>query len=129
VTVTVWQVDRIVRVIDGDSLRVVRSRLAQLGDDWFHLRDADPFDGVPVRLLWVDTPERGRPGYVEARDDLQAWIAERSTSNAVGGGLRLVCHYRDAFGRLLADLQDVEGNSASQWLMAERGWPPYGGRT
>jgi endonuclease YncB( thermonuclease family) len=123
---TTWNVDRIVRVIDGDSLRVVRSRMAQLGDDVFHIRDADPFDGVPVRLLWVDTPERGRPGYTAARDDLAEWIADRSTPNAYTN-IQVVCHYRDSFGRMLADLIDADGNSASQWLMQVRGWPPYGG--
>lgn len=119
---TTWQVDRVCRVIDGDSLRVTRSRPVQLGDDWFHVRDLDPFDGVPVRLLWVNTPERGQTGYTEARDDLTAWIRDAASP------LQLVCHYRDAFGRLLADLVDADGNSASQWLMTVRGWPPYTGR-
>jgi hypothetical protein len=26
---------------------------------------------------------------------------------------------------MLGDLIDADGNSASQWLMVERGWPPY----
>lgn len=123
-TTTTWQVDRIPRVIDGDSLRVVRSRPMQLGDDWFHVRDLDPFEGLPVRLLWVNTPERGQPGYTEARDDLRAWIQARTLPGAAPH-LSLVCHYRDAFGRLLADLVDADGQSASQWLMRDRGWAPY----
>jgi endonuclease YncB( thermonuclease family) len=125
-TPTIWNVDRVVRVVDGDSLRVVRSRTAQLGDGWFNIRDHDIFDGVPIRLLWVNTPERGQPGYTEARADLQGWIAARTAPDAYPS-LRVVVHYPDAFGRLLADLIDADGNSASQWLMIERGWPPYKG--
>lgn len=122
---TTWQVDRACRVIDGDSVRVVRSRVTQLGDDWFHVRDADGTNGVPIRLLWVDTPERGQPGYTAARDDLARWIADRAIPYA-HPRITVVCHYRDAFGRILGDLVDDLGESASQWMMRDRGWPAFG---
>lgn len=65
------------------------------GDTWiaYHV-------GVPpeerIRVLGVDTPERGEPGYDEARLLTGAWLAvDTFTVRA--------CR-RDSFGRLLADV-------------------------
>jgi endonuclease YncB( thermonuclease family) len=116
---TRWDIDRIIRVIDGDSLRVVRSRLIDLDGRHYRLTDADP-DGVLLRLAWVDTPEKGKPGWAEARADLFRWVDEISTDE-----LRAVCYESAGWDRILADLLDANGQSASQWLMADRGWPPY----
>lgn len=118
-TGTEWDVWEVVSVTDGDTVRLVRSREAQLGDDWFRLTDVA---SKPVRLVWVNTPERGQPGYREAAADLESWLLSRS------GDLRVVCYDGGAgWDRLLGDLIDEDGNSASQWLMVDRGWPPYVG--
>lgn len=88
----------IVRVIDGDTI-VVRYREVE----------------ERVRYRDVDTPERGQPGYDEAR-----WFNQELL---VGGMARLEINYtegngRDSFGRLLAyvyiekDGQEVQVNKA-----------------
>jgi endonuclease YncB( thermonuclease family) len=124
VTPTTWTVDRVVKVVDGDTLRVERSRLQQIGDNWYRLTEVHP-DGRPrsvlIRLAWVDTPERGTLGWAQARDDLTTWLEIRT-----GDPLRVVCYESAGWDRILADLvDDDDGASASQWLMAERHWPPY----
>ncbi|MDE2993234.1 MAG: thermonuclease family protein [Chloroflexota bacterium] len=88
----------IVRVIDGDTI-VVRYREVE----------------EKVRYRDVDTPERGQPGYDEARRFNQELL--------VGGMARLEINYtegngRDSFGRLLAyvyiekDGQEFQVNKA-----------------
>lgn len=133
-TGTVWDVDQVVSVTDGDTLRVLRSRVAQLGDDWYRIHDVNPQGNrasVPIRLVWVDTPERGdHPGWENARDDLLEWIFDHG-GNYYGDDeehpLRVVCYESAGWDRLLGDLVDADGNSASEWLMAVRGWAPYAG--
>lgn len=77
------------RVIDGDTFVV------------------EDYDGEPtaVRIIGIDTPERGELGYGEARDALAAILGEsgmlvelRFDPEDAGGGGR---GKRDAFGRLL----------------------------
>lgn len=46
-----------------------------------------------VRVLGVDTPERGKPGYTEATSYTRAWLAQ--------GPSELVACKKDSFGRLL----------------------------
>ena len=69
------------RVIDGDTFTL------------YHV-------GTPpeerVRVLAVDTPERGQPGYTEATVFTRQWLAK--------GPFDLVACKRDSFGRLLADI-------------------------
>lgn len=123
---TDWQIERVVRVVDGDSIRVIRSRVQLLGDDPFRITDPDPDKGALIRLLWVNTPEVGKPRFYEARADLASWVGVRA---AMGMPLRLTTYGREARGgRVLGDLLDSEGRSASQWLMTERNWPAYEGK-
>lgn len=124
-----WRVDRVVRLVDGDSLRLFRSRPFELDGRHYRLADdpADEPDGVLVRLAWVNTPERGdHPGWENARADLVTWIGLEAV-----GQLYVVCYKSAGWDRLLVDLVDATGNSASQWLMTEgnggAGWPPYTG--
>lgn len=113
---TEWQVKRVTRVVDGDTVRVIRSRIMRLGDDDFLVTDVED---VPIRLTWVDTPERGQDGYHLARQHLADWITPRAA------GLRVVVYESAGWDRLLGDLLDSDGRSASQHLMIDRGWPPY----
>jgi len=105
-----------IRCTDGDTVRVHRQRAFSHDGYEYELRDVTE---RPIRLVHLDTPERGETGWAEARADLQQWIADHAP------GLTLVCFYPDNFGRLLGDLIDRDGNSASQWMLADRGWPPY----
>ena len=121
---TTWDVDRIVSVTDGDTLRVVRSRPFPIDGRSYRITDDDP-RGVPIRLVWVDTPERGQPGRNEARLDLEHW-ADRHAGTQ--GPLRVVCYESAGYDRILGDLIDADGNSASQYLIIDRGWPVYRAR-
>ena len=126
-TGTEWVVHQLVKVTDGDTVRVVRRRDIELDGHRYTLSDAAP-DGIPIRLVWVDTPERGKPGYNQARDDLKAWIDDRIGPWVDDGEerwLRVVCYESAGWDRLLGDLIDTDGNSASQWLMIKKGWLPY----
>lgn len=126
---TEWQVDRIDKVTDGDTVRVVRSRIEHMGDHDFRITDVD---SMPIRLVWVDTPERGdHPGWETARADLHAWIEEAgnlwldSDGQVRTPALRVITYESGGWDRMLGDLIDADGNSASQYLMTVKGWPPY----
>lgn len=117
---TTWNVERVVSVTDGDTLRLVRSRPIELDGRHYTLTDADA-KGEAIRLVWVDTPERGdHPGWENARADLTGWCELHAP-------LRVVCYESGGWDRLMGDLLDADGNSASQWLMIDKGWPPYTG--
>jgi len=121
VTGTEWDVERVEKVTDGDTLRVVRSRIEKMGDHNFRITD---ITSMAIRLVWVDTPEKGdHPGWERARADLTEWISKHWPD--FDHPLRVVCYESAGWDRMLGDLIDADGNSASQWLMTERGWPPY----
>jgi endonuclease YncB( thermonuclease family) len=128
---TDWEVEGIVRVVDGDTVRIVRERTERIDGLEQTTRDiADPdgdgrVDGVSVRLVNLDTPERGEPGYSAAKADLARWLEEHQatmrvrTYGATGG-----------FDRVLGDFyvpgpDGVDLDTASQWMIRERGWLPY----
>jgi endonuclease YncB( thermonuclease family) len=116
-----WQIERIDKVTDGDTLKVIRSRIEHMGDHDFRITDVT---AMPIRLVWVDTPEKGdHPGWETARADLTAWVKEHA--DGFGEGLRVITYESAGWDRMLGDLIDVHGNSASQWLMTVKGWPPY----
>ena len=85
----------VVRIIDGDT---------------FTIR----YDGEPtgVRVADIDAPERGEPGYAEARDALAELIA--------GETITLTFHdpddKRDSFGRLLASVE-VDGVDVGEVML------------
>jgi endonuclease YncB( thermonuclease family) len=116
-----WQVERVSRAVDGDTVRLVRRRVARLDSLEQITRDAHP-DGASVRLVWLDTPERGHIDYRKATADLTAWIADAQQR----GPLTVICYDGGAgWDRLLGDLLDADGRSASQHMMIECGWPAY----
>jgi micrococcal nuclease len=51
---------------------------------------------VRIRLLGIDTPERGQDGWVQAKEDMAHKLAKGPTICTIGP------HPRDAFGRVLA---------------------------
>jgi endonuclease YncB( thermonuclease family) len=122
---TDWTVERVVRVVDGDTVRLVRSRTTDLGDLELIARDRHD-DGVSVRLVNLDTPER-RAGQLEqwgrARDDLAFWLCDLPRTPP----LRVITYPGGGFDRLLGDIY-VEGdigNTATQHMLRDRGWSPY----
>ena len=73
-------------MVDGDTADVVL-------DVGFYLTTV-----VRVRILGVDTPERGQPGWAEATQFTTRWLAARF------GKLRATTYKTDSFGRWLADI-------------------------
>lgn len=113
-------VERVERVVDGDTLTAIRLQVIGHTDDTELLaRDRAP---VRLRLIIVDTPERDDVvRWRMAGDQLRGWLADRA------GRLRCRTYGRDTFGRLLADVYEpATGDTASAYLIA-RGWPPYAG--
>jgi len=130
-----------VRGVDGDTVRIRREQLAwtlleecELGDtlvlqEWkLRVVADDPLEvprGLAARLVNLDTPERGEPGYAEAGADLWAWLMEwaqqlRCVTYDTGGGFDRVLvdiYVLAADGRTVAD-------SATQHMLRE-GWAPY----
>jgi hypothetical protein len=129
-TGTEWEVVSVAKVTDGDTLRLARRRLVDVDGRQYWLTDAY---SQPIRLVWVDTPERGdHPGWENARDDLLNWVFIHGGNyhgDDPGHPLRVICYESAGWDRLLGDLIDADGNSASQWLMTERGWPAYEAKT
>jgi endonuclease YncB( thermonuclease family) len=134
---TDWQVTAVAKVTDGDSLRLFRRRVFE--DSCVPVADGlrlqqraciedDPEqspNGVAIRLITLDTPERGQPGYAEAREDVATWLLAHE------GRLRVETWPGGGFDRLLGDVY-VEGDrsdSLSQWMLRYGnhglGWDPY----
>lgn len=103
----VYRVIEVRRVVDGDTVDLVL-------DVGFYLTTALRF-----RVLGVDTPERGQPGYAEAADFTRAWLAEPRA---------LTAHTRkaDSFGRWLVDVtREEDGSSLSAALLEAGHTVPY----
>jgi endonuclease YncB( thermonuclease family) len=119
-----WNVEEVmayksgIRMGDGDTLKVIRSRIDFIGDHRFRIEDVDP---VSVRLVWVDTPERGQEGYREAAEDLSEWL-DRAW---LMGPVTVIIYESAGWDRLLGNLIRADGESASQYLVMEQGWDIY----
>ncbi len=59
---TDWAIDRVVSITDGDTIRVVRSRIVGQTDDLDIAARDRRRNGVAIRLVTLDTPERGQHG-------------------------------------------------------------------
>lgn len=85
----------VLRVVDGDTFILA------------HV-------GIPpeerVRILGVDTPERGQPNYAEATAFTRAWIT--------AGDFALTTCKRDSFGRLLSTVTRGNDNLSDALLNA-----------
>lgn len=78
----------VVRVIDGDTFKI--RELVIFGEG--HLPIVST---TSVRLLRVDTPERGQPDYQRAKKMLETLVSK---------GVALAVTKRDSFGRWLAEV-------------------------
>jgi len=93
-----------VRVVDGDTVDIT-FKLARCGSD-----DGQPVDFPPqrIRLIGVDTPERGEDGYMEATSFTHKWVSEKGFVVAFAvdkkGNPRT-----DKYGRMLAVLSEYQG--------------------
>jgi endonuclease YncB( thermonuclease family) len=115
-------VEKIVKVTDGDTIRAVlcSDEMVVSITKTMRVRTRDAVKGEPLRLIIVNTPERGQPGYAEATADLKAWLQEHE------GRLRCTTYESAGWDRTLADLyvEGDRGNTATQHLLL-LGWPAY----
>ncbi len=138
-----WNLCSIVRVVDGDTVRLYRSQLTwrrtvdeEVGgslrrERWVVEVIRDDVDELPGglagRLVNLNTPERGKPGFAEATAELAGWCQRHA------GRLRCITYDRGGgFDRLLTDVYVLAedgatvADSASQHML-RAGWPPYVG--
>lgn len=87
------------RVIDGDTMVF----LVDLG--------FRTFSKIKVRLLGVDTPERGKPGYQEAKDFVQAKLAVDAVV------LMTYREDRQTFDRWLAAVELPDGTDLARLII------------
>lgn len=97
-TVTNW--------VDGDTLDM-------MVDQWFRIYSHRRF-----RVLEVDTPERGEPGWAEA-------TAFGRSFAPVGTTVALRSHKSDSFGRWLAEVELPDGTSYAFELIDKGFAVPY----
>jgi endonuclease YncB( thermonuclease family) len=121
-----WGMEGVIHVVDGDTVDVVLSRVVG------HLAGFDivarSSDKTRLRLVHLDTPERGEPGHEQATEELQGWLVDKF----LGTGLRVQTEVKpDAFGRLLADIYSATDRAAtaSDFMVRDAnhgaGWPVW----
>ncbi len=93
-----YRVD-VIRVIDGDTFEIT----------WYE------GETVGVRVLGIDTPERGKPGFAEATDYLRGRIGDSAVELVFPEGKIK----RDSFGRFLAEVWVDGGNLGWEMLDLE----------
>ena len=113
----------LVSVTDGDTARLHLERPALVVAGFEVVLRSAGDKGTPIRLVTLDTPERGQPGYAEARWDLKLWAEEHEDE------LRVETYESAGWDRLLGDLYVAgdRGNTATQHLL-RLGWPIYTGK-
>ncbi len=118
-----WDVLGVERVVDGDTVDLrVRRKVGVLGTF-----DIEATGIIRVRLVHLDTPEKGEPLFDRATDELSAWIY--GWDKSVDGGLRVVTHGTDAFGRYICDVYAVADRAltASDYMIRVGNWPVWTG--
>ncbi len=105
------------RTVDGDTVDVVVETWLGFG--------AQPIRAPErIRLLGVNTPERGQPGYTEAIAFTNQWLGLAPGSTAQAITLNDVCK-RDSFGRVLATVKRADGRSLGADLLSAGLAKPY----
>jgi micrococcal nuclease len=95
------------RVIDGDTVDVIV-------DYGFRLKQLQR-----IRLLRVDTPERGEDAYKEATQMLESLLKEAADAS---GNVRLTSYKTGKYGRWLGHLTSLDGIVDVNQVLHER-WP------
>jgi len=122
-----WEVLEVHKVVDGDTVDLLVTRPIGTLDQF----TISATGIVRIRLVHLDTPERGEAGHDEALDDLEDWLM--GFDKSVDGGLRVVTQGKDAFGRYLGDVYaEVDrAETASDYMVREAneglGWPVWMG--
>lgn len=99
----------LIRAVDGDTYDI------QI--DVSHMFPEMRIWTPRIRCAYLDTPEHGQPGWLDAKTAL--------TAHLTGPQLHIVTYGRDSFKRLIAETW-VEGDtqSFSEWMISQ-GWAKY----
>lgn len=95
----------IVRVVDGDT---VIANIDLGFEIWLH--------NEPLRLLGIDTPERGEEGYHEATDALSERISGKEVFICTAKAKRSDKEQTGKYGRYLATVY-VDGENVNSWML------------
>lgn len=109
------------RAVDGDTVDLDVGMDVNVAPGWVsYVRNTTPYH---VRLIILDTPERGQLRYREATTELAAWLTAHTDR------LRVEVYGSAGWDRDLADVYVAgdRGNTATQ-AMLRAGWPVYVGR-
>lgn len=112
------------RAVDGDTVAGHINDDRPLGYGLRSRTYSGDVHGEPaeasIRLIRLDTPERGQPGYREAKADAAAWLGERA------GRLRVEVLGAGGLGRLLGDVYAAadRGDTLTQHML-RLGWDPW----
>jgi endonuclease YncB( thermonuclease family) len=107
--VTTWTVQAtVLRVVDGDTIA------ADLDLGWGIWRREIVGAVSRIRILGIDTPERGDDRWAEGRDTLAALLP-------VGLVVWCISQKLDSFGRVLGDLLYLDGRRVKD-LMPQEWW-------
>lgn len=116
------RVHYVVSVTDGDTIRAVIETDPELVSParTMTTKTRDLIKGEPLRLINLQTPERGEEGWREARAALSMWLARYV------GQLRVATYESAGWDRLLGDVyvDGDRGNTATQYMLLN-GWEPY----
>ena len=100
------------KVVDGDTLDLS----IDLG---MHV-----YSRQRVRLLHVDTPERGQVGSAEATQAVKDWFTTHGTNVVI----RTYLDKGDKYGRFLAEVFPHDGSEClGEWLLLHKFGSPYEG--
>lgn len=97
------------RVVDGDTVDVIV-------DYGFHLKQKQR-----IRLLRVDTPERGEDDYKEATNTLRD-LAKEAADKDPEGRIKLTSYKTGKYGRWLGHLTSLDLSIDINQVLHER-WP------
>lgn len=126
-----WEISAVHSVTDGDTLRLFRTRTENLDDYVAHtiFDRPDVFPrGISVRLINLDTPERGDALYLTAKYDVVNWMMEHALDD-----LKVMTWSDGGFSRFLGDVYYIDSSgvyhSLTEWMLTKgnngQGWEPF----
>lgn len=117
-----WLIEKVVKVTDGDTIRANISRMTPIDNEFdAEIKTHRQDKGTAIRLIIVDTPERGRTGYDEAKQTLAIWLTEHEKT-----GLMVTTYASAGWDRLLGDVYAMDDvhDTATQHML-QSGYVPY----
>ena len=118
-----WKITQVISITDGDTVRLHLVRTSDLDNEFdMDIRTKRERRGIAIRLIILDTPEKGQVGYLDAKANLGKWLDLRATH------LRVETYASAGWDRLLGDIyvEGSRGDTATQYML-QAGWNVYTG--